>query len=418
MISQDERIARIEKSIETGERRAINYRNDRTPRPVKHIPLKYLLYNPHNGRIRSYTKSFESTFHELKPEVEIDKKIIEQYLYDSATNRNLKTLESLELNGQQESGIVTRDGVIIDGNRRAMLLNMISKKKGTEGFFNAIVLPDKLQDNEKEIVTLETSYQMGVDSKVDYNPIEKYIRCKELQVRHHYTVKEIADIMAEAETRITEWLDILSLMDEYLGSLGSPEVYTRLEKREGHFVDLRTYLKSYSNRHQPSVHWDYTSNDLQDLKKTYFSYIRLGIPVLRARVIAKPASANSFFCHKEIWVDFLNDYNAALQQYQEPSFNDVKANSPEMSNEQIIQNLDQMWRVKVEAQLIETLSFYETVLRDALEFYAPVKILKRILNSLGQINESDLINSNKTDVQRLLTQIDNKIKSLINLISK
>ena len=128
-MTEQNRITAIDKSLETGEKRVINYSSNKEPQPVKRIPLKYLLYNPHNGRIRSYTKSFESTFHTLNPEDEKDKFIIEQLLYDSAENRNLKTLESLELNGQQESGIVTKDGIIIDGNRRAMLLSVISRKE-------------------------------------------------------------------------------------------------------------------------------------------------------------------------------------------------------------------------------------------------------------------------------------------------
>jgi hypothetical protein len=418
MITEMQRIEEIERSSETGEKRSINYKNNHELKVVKRIPLKYLLYNPHNGRIRSYTKSYESTFHELNPEDEKDKLIIEQYLYDSAANRNVKTLESLERNGQQESGIVTKDGVIIDGNRRAMLLNIISKRNQVEGFFNAIVLPDKLKDNEKEIVTLETSYQMGVDSKVDYNPIEKYIRCKELQLRHGLKVDQIADIMAENVNQIDEWLNILSIMDEYLEFLGSPEVYTRLEKREGHFVDLSTYLKSYANRGKFSVDWPYTNIDLQDLKSVYFNYIRLGIPVLRARVIAKPSSANSFFCHKDIWDSFLNDNKDVIKEYQEVAFNDIKSKSSEKSNEEIIKYLDGLWVSEVGGGLIENLSFYEGVLKDTQELYTPIKVLKKILNSIGQINDDALKQSNKVDVGSLLSLIEEKVKYFKNIISK
>ncbi|MFI5163051.1 MAG: hypothetical protein ACHQHN_17350 [Sphingobacteriales bacterium] len=416
MITQEDRIKAIEESIETGERKSINYQHDFTPRPVKRIPLQYLLYNPHNGRIRSYTKSYETQFQELNPENENDKLIIEQYLYDSATAKNEKTLESLEKNGQQEVGIVTIDGLIIDGNRRAMLLNKLSAKQNITGYFNAVVLPNKLSDNEKEIVTLETRYQMGVDSKVDYNPIEKYIRCQELQNRHGFSVEDISKVMAEEKPRIEEWLKILDLMDDYLSFLGTPGYYTRLEKREGHFVDLNNYLKSYK-KSQSSARWDFTNDDILELKNVYFSYIRLGIPVQRARIIGKPTSSNSFFCHRKIWEDFISDYNTTIKSFDEPSFDKIKLEEPTKSHEDIIRDIDTNWKKHVEGSMLEDLSYSEGVLKDLLELHAPIRILKRVINSLGQINSENLIHSNKNDIESLLNQIIKKVEALKNIIS-
>ena len=92
-------------------------------------------------------------------------------------------------NGQQRYGIVTADGIIIDGNRRAMLLNRLFNTHEKLGFtyaqvehcryFLAIILPDDAE--ERDIQQLETIYQMGEDDKLDYNPIEKYLKCKELK---------------------------------------------------------------------------------------------------------------------------------------------------------------------------------------------------------------------------------------------
>lgn len=41
-------------------------------------------------------------------------------------------------------------------------------------YFLAIILPDDAE--EKDIQQLETIYQMGEDDKLDYNPIEKYLK--------------------------------------------------------------------------------------------------------------------------------------------------------------------------------------------------------------------------------------------------
>ena len=143
------------------------------------IPLKYLVYNKYNGRIGSAVKSFEVQNHSLNPEKNEDCKIIEKFLWESKEDRNKKTENSLIINGQQQWGIVTADGVIIDGNRRASLLNKIYDKRESIKhnvdhceYFIAIVLPNNA--TKKEIMKLETTYQMGQDEKLDYNPIEKY----------------------------------------------------------------------------------------------------------------------------------------------------------------------------------------------------------------------------------------------------
>mgnify|MGYP006173833045 CR=1 FL=1 len=44
----------------------------------------------------------------------VGRKIIENYLFESAENRNEKTLQSLKNYGQQEIGIVTKDLIVID----------------------------------------------------------------------------------------------------------------------------------------------------------------------------------------------------------------------------------------------------------------------------------------------------------------
>lgn len=130
------------------------------------IPLEYLVYNPYNGRIGSVVKSYERQNHQLNPEDPDDKHIIEQFLWDSKPEANKKTKERLLKEHQQRHGIVTADGMIIDGNRRASLLNNIMadesipfNEKGHCKYFIAIILPEGA--DKKEILALETTYQMG-----------------------------------------------------------------------------------------------------------------------------------------------------------------------------------------------------------------------------------------------------------------
>lgn len=55
----------------------------------------------------------------------------------------------------------------------------IQEEKDRCKFFKAVILPESA--TKKDILQLETSFQMGEDEKVDYNPIEKYLKCKDLE---------------------------------------------------------------------------------------------------------------------------------------------------------------------------------------------------------------------------------------------
>ena len=119
------------------------------------IPLEYLVYNPYNGRIGSVVKSYERQNHQLNPEDLDDKRIIEKFLWDSKPEANKKTKERLLKEHQQRHGIVTADGMIIDGNRRASLLNNIMadenipfNEKGHCQYFIAIILPEGADKKE------------------------------------------------------------------------------------------------------------------------------------------------------------------------------------------------------------------------------------------------------------------------------
>jgi hypothetical protein len=412
-----DRIKLIEAAIENAEKKSIRYKNENRVYSVKEVPLEALLYNPYNGRIRSMVLSFESAQkRKIDNENEEDTNVIEQFLYDSASGKNEKTKVSLREIGQQEVGIVTKDGVIIDGNRRACLLNILRRNNHPVNTFKAIVLDDELKGNEKYITLLETRYQMGVDSKVEYNPIEKYIRCNELLNSHNFSLYEIAELMAESESTIKEWLSRFELMNEYLFYLNTPELYTRLEKREGHFIDLRNYLSSYYSK--KNYDSNYTSSNIEELKMSYFDYIRLGIPVQRARVIAKPSKGNSFFANEEIWCDFITEHNKIKSKVNEKSFEQLKIQFPNYSNEEIIKIIDTHWHNTIKEYLLENLSFNEITLKEFNESFLPLKNLKRVRNTLNNIKTDNTELNTISETLIIISEIEKRIQEIKMSFSK
>lgn len=256
----------------------LRYKGTTRTENVYRIPLDYLIYNKYNGRIGSDVLSYEKQNGVLNAELDGDKAIIEKFLYDSKVDRNKTTMESLLKNGQQRYGIVTSDGTIVDGNRRAMLLNRLFYKREELGYsyeevekckyFLAIILPDDAE--EKDIQQLETIYQMGEDDKLDYNPIEKYLKCKELK-RLGFSEEDIAGFMSEKPSQIKEWINVLDLMEDYLKEYDYEGIYTRLEKTEGPFVDLENYLDSYKKKKSNvrNADWAYSDSDISDLNVSF-----------------------------------------------------------------------------------------------------------------------------------------------------
>jgi hypothetical protein len=338
----------------------------------------------------------------LDPKNPNDKKIIENYLFESAENRNEKTLQSLKNYGQQEIGIVTHDLIVIDGNRRASLLSKLHREGNHIDYFKAIILPDTLENNPVEIIKLETNYQMGVDNKVEYKPIEKYLRCKELIQENKVSIDEVAKLMAEKTSRINQWMNILSLMDEYLDYLGSPNVYTRLDKREGHFVDLNNYLNQTKNN--------------TELKEVYFDFIRLGIPVQRARIIGNPKENQSLFSNAELWKPFYAEHKIIKNTISEKKFQDVKIEHPEMSNEQIFGNIDNLFKENLNSILVNNLVQGEIAIKE-LKVKNNIKIeLHKINKYIFEIDTNDIIEIDKEQIIDLLNSISSESKNKANQI--
>jgi hypothetical protein len=266
---------------------------------VYKVPLNLLVYNKYNGRILSRTKSLEKQGQHIHPETEAGRALIEKLLWDSDQGRNKQTQNSIDALGQEKVGIITRDGIIIDGNRRAMLLRR-SKKYD---YFKTVVLDVTLEENPNEIEKLETTYQMGEDEKLTYNPIEKYLKAKFLAQRS-VSVADIAKWMGETPSTIEELLAVMKVMDEYLEYLGCNGIYTQLDGREDQFITLTKQLKNFYGGQSKRPFDGYVDADVDDLKLISFDYIRVKYEGKDFRNIAYGNQGNHYFGDKKIWQSF------------------------------------------------------------------------------------------------------------------
>lgn len=238
---------------------------------------------------------------------------------DENPNDNERTIKDLADKGQQVDGIITNEGIIIDGNRRATLLRKLYRGDATRfhknleefRFFKAIVLSEDIDD--KEIMALETQIQIGEDKKIDYDPICMYIKVDNL-AKADYNDSQIANYMRCSESVVKDRKEIFKLMNEYLESIGKPNHYTLLGGLEDQFINTKTVFKKMDNGTYPTYDWDYSDVDVANFKQVCYDYLRSKFEGKKYRdvLIGKPNKTDGVFIKKDIWDEFLSHHESII----------------------------------------------------------------------------------------------------------
>lgn len=373
------------------------YRGETIRTTVYRIPLDYLIYNKLNGRISSRVKAYERENHTLNAEDPADASIIEDLLWGSNEARNDRTMKDLVTNGQIRHGIVTANGVIIDGNRRASLLARAYRERSKHKewspndvekcrFFNAIILPQNAED--RDIQQLETTYQMGEDDKLDYNPIEKYLKCRDL-IEVGFDVDQIATMMGEkTSTPINTWLETLKVMDTYLFALGYEDMYPMLDHYEDQFLSLQKGLQDL-RKHSAiaNTDWEYTDTDIDDLQDIAFDYIRYGQEGKEFRRICKPSKTDwALFQNETVWSSFKEQHDKTLKTVEEPELDVEIAAHPGMERVEVLRARDARWKASVEDDFKNNLKYSVRKLDDKIDDAKPKVVLRKVRDMLVEID--------------------------------
>lgn len=299
---------------------------------VWRIPLSLLIPNVFNDRITWKIREYEAeNDRELNMESDDDVELLYSMIMQEHPADNEKTKADLAKNGQQVDGVITNDGRIVDGNRRATLLRALfngeADKYGQNvedfRYFNAIILPEDV--DAKEIMALETMLQIGVDKKVDYNRICLYIKVDNL-IKAGYTYAQIKQYMGlKSENDVENMANIFKLMEEYLVAIGKPNRFTLLDGLEDQFINTRTVFKKLDNGTY-DANWEYTPSDVASFKMVCYDYMRSKFEGKKYRdvLVGKPNKTNGVFIEKSVWDEFLEHHDSIVEANDPESEDDWK----------------------------------------------------------------------------------------------
>ncbi|NNT70922.1 hypothetical protein HKT18_01720 [Flavobacterium sp. IMCC34852] len=394
------KIQDIEKTDKPIGKIEIPWKDRLEPMDVYEIPLRFLVYNKYNGRILSRTKSYENQRQLIDAESTEGKELIEKLLWDSKPSKNKETLESLKKLKQEKVGIITKDGIIIDGNRRAMLLNKIDEID----YFKAVILPVEYAGNPIEIEKFETKYQLGEERKLDYNPIEIYLKIQRLYQQlsesnypNEGDKKKGVRVDKKAIDLIYNWignykninsandieysLQVMNLMDEYLEYQDYNGIYTALDEREEQFRGLTNWLNTFYGETSAKAFDGYKNSDVDELKSVAFDLIRMKFKNEKFRYLAQGQKQNHFFGTREIWSSFLSNHEKIISSFKEEQI-DFNINNLEAH----LNSRDTNLKNNIGDLIDENVDIHYQKLRNKQSQDEPVKLLNKAIDSLESIN--------------------------------
>ena len=143
-----------------------------------------------------------------------------------------------------EALIVTKDGVVVNGNRRlAAMRDLYSKKSAQYRRFESVEVAVLPKADESDLAGLETDLQIAEDLRLDYGWIERALGLRHQTSDLEWDIDRAASHWGKKRDELQALLSQLSLAEEYLAWLGEPEDYEQVEDDEQAFATLQARLQ-------------------------------------------------------------------------------------------------------------------------------------------------------------------------------
>jgi hypothetical protein len=248
----------------------INFRDEKVnqvERDVCQVPVELLRYRKDNGRIASDVFDYERRNGILHEKDKTAQEILFGYLSAKDPEKTEDLMKSIEHTGQSEPAVITCDGFLINGNRRKMALETLTKRFPGKPEFQSmkvVILPGVGEPGGPptllEIEQLENRYQLQRDGKAEYYGFDQALTIKR-KIAMGYTlemqllddpkyVRATEKELKQAVEQITqEFLLPLDCIDRYLETFDRAGLYGTVSSgrgdREGRWQAFKDYSETY-----------------------------------------------------------------------------------------------------------------------------------------------------------------------------
>ena len=150
----------------------------------------------------------------------------------------------LEERGQQEPAIVTADGVLINGNRRAAALRSLYRDDQclAAKYIRCLVLP--ADATVAELIDLETELQIARDFKQDYGWINEAFLIEELFERENRDFVRVATRMHRRAADVRSLYDKLQQVHQLVDLSCGAKLHIDFNDNESAFDELAKHIKN------------------------------------------------------------------------------------------------------------------------------------------------------------------------------
>lgn len=439
MATIEERIKKIKTEDTAGGTKTLMYKGKQQTLHWYSIPTSLLKYNFLNNRLATEITEFNQIGKDLST---IDpneaNKIVSKWLWEKSEKENRQTLEDLKKKGQIEPGVITSDGIIVDGNRRFMLTCRINKNSTQKKEFRAVILDDTYgegKDKDLEIKLLETDLQISTDKIVNYGPIEKYISISGF-------MKYVEDGLLEKENIIEMFklknlkelnhvLNTRELMRQYLDHIGMPNMWSRLKNTEDLFKRLEECLSLYK-REKGRVGWNFKSYDIIKFKTNAFDLIRWIYnsgrlskdwnPKKIRDLYFRNSESKTVFANEKIFNEFSETIKIAKQKLQLPSV-ETHSQDNNIDKKQSAELIDKTFAGKINDSMLEALGRAKSKISDKEKINQPSKLITDALHKLENLVNEEKLSENIVSIDPFVLKYlkdKNREQNLkeVNLIRK
>lgn len=370
---------------------------------VYRIPIEHLIYNKKNGRIATYVSQFIDEGNEFPMgDNEAFNKIIEDYIEKSNPDALKKTKANIKIMSQTEPAVVLANGVVLDGNRRFTSLRQLSREgAGAEfSYLEAVILANG-NYTEKDIKRLELNLQHAVESKVDYNPIDRLVDIYRdlIEEGGTFSPEEYARETQMTLNKVEEEIEIANLMVEYLDYVKQPLKFyiARDQKIDGPIREIYKILKS------KNIDLD----RIEDIKEFLF----LNILSLGGDISRRIREIRSVIEDGKLSTELFNELDESqILDDANDYFEDEK--TKELVSSTKVLNLDK----GIKTAITQVTENYVESKKLSNAQNQPVEMIKKAQNIIKEIDK-DAVERMNSELQATFISIVEKIQSELNGLS-